>query len=40
MDSVRTTKVDAVEVVSKQGNEDMIGIKCKETKWSKKCEPG
>ena len=27
--SVRTTKVDAAEVVCKQGNENMIGIKCK-----------
>ena len=27
-DSVRTTKVDAAEMVSKQGNENMIGIKC------------
>ena len=29
-DSVRITKVDAAEVVSKQGYENMIGIKCKE----------
>ena len=36
-DSIRTTK-DA-EVVSKQGNENMIGIKCiKKTNELKKCE--